>query len=75
MLVLTRKTDESIIIDGRITIKLLQLKGNRIRLGIEAPKDISIRRSEIAPLDADNDSVDLELEQALSDEILSHYVA
>ena len=50
MLVLGRKQDESIIIDGRITVKVLQVKGNRLRLGIEAPEDVPIRRAEIAPL-------------------------
>ncbi len=50
MLVLGRKQDESIIIDGRITVKVLQVKGNRLRLGIEAPKDVQIRRAELAPL-------------------------
>ncbi len=50
MLVLGRKQNESIIIDGRITVKVLQVKGNRLRLGIEAPEDVPIRRAELAPL-------------------------
>ena len=50
MLVLGRKQDESIVIDGRITVKVLQVKGNRLRLGIEAPEDVPIRRAELAPL-------------------------
>ena len=50
MLVLTRKADESIVIDGRITIKVLQLRGNRIRLGIEAPPEVVVRRAELPPL-------------------------
>ncbi|MCO6455630.1 MAG: carbon storage regulator [Pirellulaceae bacterium] len=50
MLVLTRKQDEAIVIDGQITIRVLQLRGNRIRLGIEAPPDVVIRRGELAPL-------------------------
>ena len=50
MLVLTRKTDESIVIDGRITITVLRLRGNRIRLGIDAPENVSVRRAELPPL-------------------------
>ncbi len=51
MLVLTRKADESIVIGGRIRIKVLRLRGNRIRLGIEAPDDMPVRRAELAPRD------------------------
>jgi carbon storage regulator len=47
MLVLSRKADESIVIDERITITILEIRGNKIRLGIEAPKEISIVREEL----------------------------
>jgi carbon storage regulator len=47
MLVLSRKTDESIVIDERITITVLEVRGNKIRLGIEAPKEIPIVREEL----------------------------
>jgi carbon storage regulator len=47
MLVLSRKKDESIIIDQRITITILEVRGNQIRIGIEAPKDMPIVREEI----------------------------
>ena len=47
MLVLTRKPDESIVIDGGIKITVMEVRGNRIRLGIEAPKDVAVRRSEL----------------------------
>jgi carbon storage regulator len=47
MLILSRKPDESIVIDDRITIKILEVRGNQIRLGIEAPKEISIMREEL----------------------------
>jgi carbon storage regulator len=47
MLVLSRKTDQSIIIDERITITVLEVRGDRIRLGIEAPKEIPIMREEL----------------------------
>jgi carbon storage regulator len=47
MLVLMRKTNESIVIDGRITITILKVKGNRIQIGIEAPSSIKVKRSEL----------------------------
>lgn len=47
MLVLTRKTDQSIEIDGRITVHIVRLKGNSVRLGIQAPDDVRIVRSEL----------------------------
>lgn len=47
MLVLTRKKDDAIVIGGNIEVKVLQVSGNRIRLGISAPNDVSIVRSEL----------------------------
>jgi carbon storage regulator len=47
MLVLTRKQGESIIVDDLITVTVLEIKGNVVRLGIEAPRDVSIMRSEL----------------------------
>ena len=48
MLVLTRKMDETIVIDQQITVKVLRITGSRVRLGIEAPAEVSIRRREIS---------------------------
>ena len=47
MLVLTRKEGERIVVADRIVVAVLRVGGNRIRLGIEAPKDVLIRRSEL----------------------------
>ncbi len=47
MLILTRKINEKIIIGNDITLSVLDVKGNQVRLGIEAPKDISVHREEI----------------------------
>jgi len=47
MLVLTRKPGERIVIDDRITVTVLEIQENRIRLGIEAPKEIPIMREEL----------------------------
>ena len=49
MLVLTRKVNESLLIGEDIVITVVEIKGDKVRLGIEAPKEISIVRSEIAP--------------------------
>ncbi|MBA2711684.1 MAG: carbon storage regulator CsrA [Tatlockia sp.] len=47
MLVLTRRVGESFIIGEVIAITILDIKGNQIRCGIEAPKDIEVFREEI----------------------------
>ena len=47
MLILTRKSDESIIIGNNIKVKVLKIQGNQVHIGIEAPKDFSIYREEI----------------------------
>jgi carbon storage regulator len=48
MLVLSRKRDQSIVIDGNIRVTVLNVKGQVVRLGFEAPNDVTIVRSEIA---------------------------
>ena len=47
MLVLTRKIDEHVVIDGHIKVQVLRVKGNSVRIGIEAPRHVSIRRGEL----------------------------
>ncbi len=47
MLVLSRRKDESIVIDGGIKITIVEVKGNVVRLGIEAPKEVAILRTEL----------------------------
>ena len=48
MLVLTRKPEQTIKIDGQIEIKVLSIKGNSIRIGIEAPKETTVLRGELS---------------------------
>ena len=47
MLVLSRKKNESIIINNDITIVVVEIRGDKVRLGIEAPKEISVHRKEV----------------------------
>jgi carbon storage regulator len=46
MLVLTRKLNESVIIDGGIEIMVVAVRGNKVRLGFRAPAEVAIQRSE-----------------------------
>ena len=47
MLVLSRKKDESIIINDHIRITVVEIRGDKVRLGIDAPKDVSVHRREV----------------------------
>ena len=47
MLVLTRKADQEIVISGNIRVRVLSVRGNRVRLGIDAPRDVSLARQEL----------------------------
>ena len=48
MLVLSRKPDETLVIGANILLRVLSIKGNAVRLGIEAPLEVPIRRAELA---------------------------
>lgn len=62
MLVLSRKKNESIIIDDQIVITVVEIRGDKVRLGIEAPRDVPIHRSEI------HDAIRLEQQAAKAEE-------
>lgn len=47
MLVLSRKKDEKIIIGDSITLMVVEIRGDKVRLGIEAPKEVSVHREEV----------------------------
>jgi carbon storage regulator len=47
VLVLARKSNESVMVNGNISIVVVSIRKNKVRLGIEAPKEIPIHRSEV----------------------------
>lgn len=47
MLVLTRKVNQSIIIDGDVEVVVLEVRGEQVRLGIRAPQDVVVHRKEV----------------------------
>lgn len=57
MLVLTRKAQERIVIGDNITVSILKIKGNTVRVGIEAPRDVHVVRAELPRFE-----VEIELE-------------
>lgn len=47
MLVLSRKKNESIVINEDITIVIVEIRGDKVRLGVEAPKEVPVHRREV----------------------------
>ncbi len=60
MLILSRKSGESIVIDGRIHVKIVRVEGEVIKIGIEAPLDVPVHRKEVY------DEIQLSNQQALT---------
>lgn len=47
MLILTRKAEQGIVIDGHVVVRLLAIDGERVKIGVEAPRSISVLREEL----------------------------
>jgi len=47
MLILSRKAGETVVIDGRIRVKVVRMEGDVVKIGIEAPSSVSIHRQEV----------------------------
>lgn len=47
MLILTRRIGETVVIGDEVTVTVLRVKGNQVRLGVNAPKSVSVQREEI----------------------------
>ena len=51
MLILTRRINESLVIGDDVTVTILGVKGNQVRIGVDAPRDVSVHREELAQKD------------------------
>ena len=71
MLILSRKPGESIVIDGRIVVKIVRLEGDMVKVGIEAAKEVPVHRQEVY------DEIQRNNKEALRDNRppLSHFLA
>ncbi len=47
MLILTRRVGEAVMIGNEVTVTVLGVKGNQVRIGVDAPKDVAVHREEI----------------------------
>ena len=51
MLILTRRINESLVIGDDVTVTILGVKGNQVRIGVDAPRDVSVHREKLAHKD------------------------
>jgi len=64
MLVLSRKKNESIVINDDITIVVVEIRGDKVRLGVEAPKEVPVHRREVYDAIKRNEASDTSAGQA-----------
>ena len=61
MLILTRRINEALVIGDNVTVTVLGVKGNQVRIGVDAPKDVSVHREELASKADANEQSSVEL--------------
>ena len=69
MLVLRRKIGERIVIDGRIEVTVLRVRGGKVRLGVAAPRSVRVLRQEVlrrAEIPTDPTATDVEVEMTVT---------
>jgi carbon storage regulator len=47
LLILTRRVNESLVVGDQVTVTVVAVKGNQVRIGIKAPKDVQVHREEV----------------------------
>ena len=67
MLILTRRVGETLMIGDDVAVTVLGVKGNQVRIGVKAPRDVSVHREEIYNRIRGDDSADVDDEQGLKD--------
>ena len=67
MLILTRKLDESLMVGDEITLTVLGVKGNQVRIGIDAPREVTVHREEIYKRVKDGEKSSKPKEQSVSE--------
>ncbi len=65
MLVLGRKAGETLVIDGNITVQVVKIQGKRVTLGIVAPADVKILRSELKQTQPTHPTIELVVEDGM----------
>lgn len=63
MLLITRKPGQGVVVGGVVRVVLMEVKGNRVKLGFEAPERVSILREELCPAATESVEADLLLER------------